>query len=207
VTSRVNLLPPDIRQGQRTRRTATLVLLLGVVVVGLILGFWVLQGLRLSGVNDDIAAQEQTNASIRSDIASLQKYADLQAEAQKQQALLATAYKDEVAFSGLLMDLSVITPSDSFLTSLSVQVTGIDPAAPPTETPLVGSIQLAGEAIGYDTIATWLTHLEQVRGWVNPWIPSVSKVEGIPDDQSFTASVDLTTDAMTERGRGVTEGG
>ena len=97
--SRVNLLPTDIKKGQEVRRRTLLVLIGAAAVIGLIIFFWVLQGVRLSGVNDDIEAQNQTNAALKQEIADLQKYEDLQVEAQQQEQLLAAAYADEVAYS------------------------------------------------------------------------------------------------------------
>jgi Tfp pilus assembly protein PilN len=202
--SQVNLLPPDVLRGQRQKRTAGLIVLGGAVVLALIVGFYFLQVGRLAGVNDEIDALEQTNQEISSEIADLQKYADLQTEAQQQQALLAAAYKDEVSFSGMLMDLSRVTPTDSYVSSFNASINGSDTGS---EAGIIGTLQISGEAIGYDTVATWLTRLEQVRGWVNPWVPSVALSDPLIDSQTFSASVDLTTDVLTERGKGVVDAG
>ena len=47
-------------------------------VIGVIILLWLFQGMRLSGVNDDIDAQKQTNANLQQEIDGLQKYEDLQ---------------------------------------------------------------------------------------------------------------------------------
>ena len=81
--SQVNLLPPDIVQAQalspahvgrdrRGRHRRSL----------LVFGFYLLQNGKLGDVNDEIEAQNATNASIQAGIAEKQKFADLQAEAQ-----------------------------------------------------------------------------------------------------------------------------
>jgi hypothetical protein len=54
-------------------------------------------------------------------------------------------------------------------------------------------------ALDYETIASWLTRLERVRGWVNPWVTSIADPENGPI--TYTSGVDLTTAALTERGR------
>ena len=104
--SRVNLLPTDIKQGQEIRRRTLLVLMGAAVVIGLIIFFWVLQGMRLSSVNEDIDAQNRTNSALKQEIADLQKYEDLQVEAQQQEQLLASAYANEVSYSSMLLDVS-----------------------------------------------------------------------------------------------------
>ena len=128
--SQVNLLPPDILQAQRYRRLTSGVVVAGVVLVAAVFGYYLLQSNELSSVNDEIAAQEATNASIQASIAEKQKYADLQAEAQAQQQLLSAAYAGEVSFSALLMDFSRVIPSDAYVNSLAIQA---DQAAVGTE--------------------------------------------------------------------------
>ena len=199
MSGRVNLLPPEVLQGLRVKRTTGVILLGGAMVLVLIVAFYFLQVGKLGSVNDQITAQEANNRTIQSDINDLKPYEDLQTQAQKAEASLASAYANETSFSGMLMDLSRVTPPDSYLTSFTVQISGVPADGSST---FVGTMQLGGEAIGYDTIATWLTRLEQVTGWVNPWIPSVSLAEPTIDAQTFSASVDLTTDALTARGRG-----
>ena len=66
--SQVNLLPPELRARQQTRRLTTLIVGIGAAIVVLLIGFWFLQSQKLSGVNDDIAAQNQTNAGLQSQI-------------------------------------------------------------------------------------------------------------------------------------------
>jgi hypothetical protein len=65
---------------------------------------------------------------------------------------------------------------------------------------LIGSIQFQGTASDHPTVARWLTRLEQVNGWVNPWISTSSKLsdEGTSTADSkvqFSGTVDLTVDA------------
>ncbi len=199
--SQVNLLPPDILQAQRYRRLTSGVVVAGVVLVAAVFGYYLLQSNELSSVNDEIAAQEATNASIQASIAEKQKYADLQAEAQAQQQLLSAAYAGEVSFSALLMDFSRVIPSDAYVSSLAIQA---DQAAVGTEgaTPgLIGGITGSGQAVSIDTLSVFLTRLEQVKGWVNPWMSTVSKNEEV-NGYDYSVSVDLTDEVVTERGRG-----
>jgi Tfp pilus assembly protein PilN len=207
--SQVNLLPPEILEGQRWRRVTGLVLLAGAVVLGLVLIFYLAQVNTLGGVRDEIAAQERTNAQIRSQIEELQRFEDLQVRAQAKQELLASAFVGEASFSGLLMDLSRVIPSDAALSSLSVSV------APPTgeedveatATGFVGAISTAGDAEGFDSLSTWLTRLEQVEGWVNPWMSTISRRDQGGSIYTFSSGVDLTPDVLTERGRRTLDAG
>lgn len=201
--SQVNLLPPEILERQKTRRTVVLIAGAGAIVALLIIGFYMLQAQKLAGVEDDIAAQRASNSQIQSEIEDLRRFEELEAEAQARQQLLASAYATEVSFSGLLMDISRVIPDESYLTTLSVVIT------PPTEETteetgpgFVGNINLGGQAVGFKTLSTLLTRLEQVEGWVNPWMSSIVQVADVPDAYQFTASVDLSQQVLTRRGRG-----
>jgi len=208
--SQVNLLPHDVQEGQRYRRLTLTVLLAGAIVLALVILLFFLQVGKLSSVNHDVEAAQQNNDVIQSQINQLQKYEDLQVQAQAAQAELAAAYRGEVSFSGMLMDLSRVIPSDAYLTSFSATITG-----PPTgetggttTTPLIGTMQMDGEAIGVDSLSVWLTRLEMVQGWVNPWMPTITADSAVPNAFTFSTSVDLTQDVETARGQGqVSDGG
>ena len=196
--SQVNLLPPDIHAAQRQRRLAGVVALAGIGVIGLILVFYVLQLGSLGGVEDDIEAAEQNNAGLQRDIENLQEFEDLRAEAQAQQELLNDVFANEISFSGLLMDVSRVIPSDAALNSLTAAAQEPTPSSGGS-TLLVGRLDVAGIALDYEAIASWLMRLERVQGWVNPWVTSISDPEAGPI--TYTSGVDLTTDVVTERGQ------
>jgi len=199
--SRVNLLPSDIKRGQATRRRVGLIILGGAGVIELILAFWVFQGIRLQEVKDDIQAQERTNSSLQSQVNDLQKFEALRLEAQQQQELLDSAFANEVSYSGLLVDVSKVIPSDTYLTNLNAT---LDPAAvpdPASDTTFVGTLTFSGETLHFDSLSTWLSRLENVEGWANPWASSVSADSAVAGAFTFDTSVDLTQDALTERGK------
>jgi Tfp pilus assembly protein PilN len=202
--SQVNLLPPDILEAQKWRRLTLLVAAVGAVIVVLVIGFYLLQVNTLSSVNADIEDRNQTNESINAQIASKQKYAALQAEAAAQEQKLSLAYAGEVSFSALLMDTSRVIPSDAYLDTLSLQIT--DPASAPvdtttTTTGLVGSITGGGKAVSIDTLATFLTRLESVNGWVNPFINTIG-ADAETGGWIYSYAVDLTDEVVTPRGKG-----
>jgi Tfp pilus assembly protein PilN len=196
--SQVNLLPPEIQAAQRQRRLAGVVALAGIGVIGLIFVFYVLQLGKVSAIRSDIEDQKQTNQSLQSQIQALQEFEELRARAQAKQELLNEVFANEISFSGLLMDVSRVIPSSAALTSMNAT------AQEPTPTPggstlLTGRMDFAGLALDYETIASWLTRLERVRGWVNPWVTSIADPENGPI--TYTSGVDLTTAALTVRGR------
>jgi Tfp pilus assembly protein PilN len=148
--------------------------------------------------------QNDSNAQLQTQITELQPFAELQAELEAKQGLLDILFLNEVSWSSALLDVSRVIPDTSYLTNLTGQVTGV--GAPATgeavDTTLIGTMTFQGVAQQTETIATWLTRLEQVRGWVNPWVTTASEDAAFSDIYSFSSGLDLTTAAATDRGRG-----
>ena len=203
--SRVNLLPSEIKKGQETRRRFILFVLGGIALILLVIGVWFIQSMRLSSVQSDIDAQEQKNASLQQEINGLQKYEQLQTEAQQEQQLLDTAYAGEVSFSGMLLDVSKVIPSDTYLTNFSASLEPPAAESSPTSsttttTTFVGTMSFSGETLHFASLSTWLNRLESVQGWANPWTSNVTADPSVAGAYKFDTSVDLTQDALTQRG-------
>jgi Tfp pilus assembly protein PilN len=208
--SQVNLLPPELRERQAIRRTTSLVVAAGLAALALIGIFYFFQVQRLSQVQSDLEAQQSRNAQLESEIVSLQEFAALQAELASKEALVAQIFVNEVSWSSALLDVSRVIPDTSYLTNLTGRITATiagevvtEPTGGTPETTLVGNMTFAGVANQTETIATWITRLEQVQGWVNAWVNSAQ--EDAPGSRIYTFSngLDLTQEAVTERGQGV----
>ena len=198
--SQVNLLPPEILQRQQTRRVTFMVLAAGAMALLLIVFFYLLQARSLANVNDQIDAQQRINTGLNAQIADLQRFQVLQNQAAAQKALLNAVFANDVSYSGALLDMSRVIPADAYLTSFTMTVA--PPAAPTlgvAPTGLIGSIAFSGQGLDADTVATLLTRLDGVKGWVNPFVTTVTK-ESNGTVVTFTGTVDLTTDALTPRG-------
>jgi Tfp pilus assembly protein PilN len=172
--------------------------------------FYIFQVQRLSQVQSDLEAQQSTNARLVSQIASLREFAPLQAELAAKEALIDVIFVNEVSWSSALLDVSRVIPDASYLTNLTGQIVATvagevvaEPTGGTPETTLVGNMTFAGVANQTETIATWIARLEEVQGWVNAWVNSAQ--EDAPGSLIYTFSngLDLTQEAVTERGQGV----
>jgi Tfp pilus assembly protein PilN len=209
--SQVNLLPPELRERQAIRRTTSLVVAAGLAVLALIGIFYFFQVQRLSQTQSDLEAQQSRNAELESQIASLQQFADLQAELAQKEALVGEIFVNEVSWSSALLDVSRVIPDASYLTNLTGQITptiagevATEPTGGTPETTLIGNMTFAGVANQTETIATWITRLEEVQGWVNAWVNSAQEDAPFSRIYTFSNGLDLTQEAATARGQGVT---
>ena len=209
--SQVNLLPPELRERQAIRRTTSLVTAAGLAVLALIGIFYFFQVQRLSRAESDLEAEQSRNARLESEIVSLQEFADLQAELASKEALVREIFVNEVSWSSALLDVSRVIPDASYLTNLTGQITPTvvgevateQPTGGTPETTLIGNMTFAGIANQTETIATWITRLEEVQGWVNAWVNSAQEDAPFSRIYTFSNRLDLTQEAATARGRGV----
>lgn len=209
--SQVNLLPPELRERQAIRRTTSLVVAAGLAALALIGIFYFFQVQRLSQVQSDLEAQQSRNAQLQTQIGSLQEFADLQAELASKEALVGEIFANEVSWSSALLDVSRVIPDASYLTNLTGQITptvvgevATEPTGVTPETTLIGNMTFAGVANQTETIATWITRLEEVQGWVNAWVNSAQEDAPFSRIYTFSNGLDLTQEAATARGRGGT---
>jgi Tfp pilus assembly protein PilN len=225
---RINLLPPELYERQRVRRQTGLVVVVGVLMLAALGGFWFLQVLRENAVREDIAAQEAENARLQQEINELQEIGQLQAEIDATRDLLNTLLADRVLWSGVLRDISLVIPGQVWLNGMTGQVgapaagtgTTTTTAAPTTTTTtttttgttpgqgtpgpaLVGQVSFNGYSFTHPDVALWLSRLEDVRGFVNPWLQnSTDTIIGTQTVEQFTSSVDLSEQALARRAGG-----
>jgi Tfp pilus assembly protein PilN len=200
---RVNLLPPEIRERQRLRRRVGAVTALGVILLAGIGALYFLQQLRVNDLRRDLRAQEAENNRLRAEIAQLQEFVQLQQELQATQQLLDTLLANEVRWSGVLRDISLVIPGETWLTTLNGQLTQAaegQPAAPQGPSGLIGQISFNGFGLSHRAVALWLTRLEDVEGFANPWISVSQKTQiGQQDVVQFSSTTDLSAEILGPR--------
>lgn len=199
---KINLLPPEILERQRIRRRTVMVALGGLVVLLALVGLYVLQQQRLSGVRDDLEAQRAANDQLRQQIAGLQEFEELEQELAANRELLAQLLVNEVRWSGVLRDVSLVIPGESWLTSLNgtIAAPGQEEAPEEAAAGLIGQILFDGFAFDHRAVALWLSRLEEVEGFVNPWLSISEKTQiGTTEVVQFVSTVDLSEAAAEVR--------
>lgn len=193
--SRVNLLPPEVR---RERRDAALVrqirfaALCGVLLLGGLYGIRTLQLVFIRGDIDDVRAEQTV---VRGSIAELADVAAARDGVARYRTYVAQILAGEVLWSEQLVRVASAVPPGFVLTSLTGQ------AGPDPGTGIIGSITFSGSSPRLVDARSWLSRIATEEGWANGWLSSLQGGEGTAG-LTFTGSVDLTVDAISERGRG-----
>jgi Tfp pilus assembly protein PilN len=199
---RVNLLPPEIFEEARFRRTRSGLALAVVASVALVAWLFFL------AVNDASDAQEQLDVAVAREAtltAEATEYAEVplvNAQLDAAKAQLALAMGQEVRWSFYLNDLSLRIPGHVWLKTVHGQIDkpAATPAAPGVLEPGLGSVTFAGSGYRHNDLATWLEVLAKQKGYASPYFSS-SKDAKIGESElvDFESSAVLTEEALSER--------
>ena len=178
--SQVNLLPPELRARQKTKQQTTLIIGAGAAMLVLLLGYWFLQSQKLSDVNERGRRTERsrTRRLQSADRPTPTVPAAAGRRRPPSRRCSPSAYAGEVSFSQMLMDVSRTIPSDAYLNVVQRgphRAGGRRGAPRRPRRASSGPSRPSGAADGFESLASWLTRLESVKGWVNPWLSSATE--------------------------------
>jgi Tfp pilus assembly protein PilN len=209
---RIDLLPQRYAQQRRQRRNLGLVVVAGLVALLLLVGWWFLLGQQIGAAEDDLAEVEATNAQLESQIAELQRFAELEAEVQAKRQALRTVFAGDIDWPAILTEVAMVVPGEVWLTNLTASAGETEGAAPVgTETAEVrvsnrqpfGRIQFQGQSLSMPGVARWMLRLESVKDFFAVYLSSATKAEGgegaAPEIVTFDNTLELSNRAASGR--------
>lgn len=170
MSARVNLLPREIEERARTRRSASWTIL-GVALFAVVLAG--IYFMKLGAINDAEAERDDAQAQVtqlEAQKATLQQFADLDAEVKERNTLLAAAMATEISWARAFNDLALTFPASSSLTGLEASVEGTTAAAGGAAS---GS---AGSGAAADANARSIASMEFEGYSVERYAPGVERV-------------------------------
>lgn len=198
--ARINLLPPEIRTGQRARRLFTGLLVAAGIVVAVLALIYLVQRDTISNEREDLQALEQTEARLQTQVSALKEFEDRQIEIDTTKATLAQALAGDVAWSRFMNDLSLIMPDNSWLVSLALTAA---PATAPNGAPAVGNTTFQGFTFDFRGLAGWLTRVGRMDGLTFVYLTSGTRQTlGTTDVVSFGATASVTDALLSKRCQG-----
>ncbi|MFN2545479.1 MAG: PilN domain-containing protein [Actinomycetota bacterium] len=224
----VNLLPPETREQQVSRRKVGLVSLVGAALVGLLVLFSLVQGAKVADLDDQLSSAQATNSALQTEASRLQQYETLRQSLSSRLALVQGALAGGLRWSHVMHDLSKALPDGVWLTGVTANMgasgaipgtvpattttapaatvpatttaTGTTPAAPASGQ-IVASLTFTGFALDIPSVSDWLQSLETVDGWENAWASSTAQAQGGNTVvYSFNSTVDITSEYLAQNG-------
>jgi Tfp pilus assembly protein PilN len=205
-TRRINLLPPEREVQRRARQLTVTIAAAGVALVVLLGIIYAAEVVRLHGQQNKLEAQEDRNADLQAQVAKLSTFDQKELELTQKTTLLGQLTQNEVRWSVVLADVSLVIPSDVWLTNFTGTVsvaTAAQQAAAAGTPPPLGTIQMTGVTFSHIDVAKWLTRLAGVDAFTNAYLALSSKGSiSLTDVVNFNSSVQLSTEALRKNQRG-----
>ena len=196
----INLLPSEIAQRRRLRQITLALAAGGLALIALLLIVFLVQTARLAGERGRLEEAKRDNTALQRQVTALQQFADLQETLRNKEQLLGRLTTNEVRWSVLLNDISLVIPSDVWLLNFSGSIQAPAPGAPAVRTgqaPALGTIQVTGNTFTHLDVARWLSRLAGVREFVFPYLSLSSEGgEGGQTLVNFNSSVQLSEAAL-----------
>ena len=207
---RVNLLPPEIFEARRFKRTQGA---LAVCVAATLLvagGVYVLSQQRADNAQDDLTTAQARTTVLQAEQAEYAEVPRVLAQVESAQLARETAMSTDVLWYRYLNDLALSYPAEVWLGNLTATVAGPGAAtgaaavpvagSNPLATPGVGTVTFTGTALDHPDVASWLDVLAGTPGFADPYFSSSQKsqIDGT-DVVEFTSQVVVTPDALSGR--------
>lgn len=174
---RINLIPPEILQARRDERRWKWVWLGGGILALVIALLWAVTYLQVKTATDDVASTQQQAASVQAEAARFDVFQQEETDLDTRKASVAAAEAGRIDWSSVLYDVSLVMPTDIYLTTF----TGADNSAGGTSGNSV--VTLAGQAYydptvaplnGYKSIAKMLVRLADLPELSSVWLTSAT---------------------------------
>jgi Tfp pilus assembly protein PilN len=203
----VNLLPPEIEQERRFRRTqlglgAAVVASLGVVGV-----LFLAANSQVSTAQGELADSKRQTSQLEARAAEYSQVPLVYSQVEAARAQLELAMGKEIRWSFYLNDLSLKIPNNVWLQSMTVSATELTPGSGLAAAPGAyvlnsgnGVVNFQGWALKHNDVAAWLDSLAKQKGYNQPYFlnATVQKI-GERDVVNFLSHVTITEDALSKR--------
>ena len=206
---RIELLPESYLRRQRERRSIALVLIAGALVLLLLVVWYVKLGFDVDNAKEELASVEAQNDELRTQIAELQPFAELQAEVDTKRNALITVMAGDVDWPVLMTEVAMAAPGEVWLRRMEASVGVTEGAAPVgTETAPVrvsanvptGRIAFEGTSLSMPGVAKWLIRQEISKRFEAVFLTDAALTEEYTSDAfNFSSTLELNRNALSER--------
>lgn len=199
---RVNLLPPEIAERAKLRRSQVAMLCTGLAAVAVVGVMYMNASASVTSANEAKVEAEARNARLTTELRKLDNVKSTYAQVDAANKTLALAMHDEIRWSTYLHDLTLKIPENVWLESMDLKMTPSKQTGGGNESvldPGIGTVTFKGSAFSHDDVAAWLQSLATQKGYTDPYFTkSEDRMKGrvVVD---FESTVYLSEKALSKR--------
>ena len=207
----IDLLPASFAEKARERRSLTLVTTGGLALLLGLVAWWFMLGGQIGSAESELSDVQAQNSKLGTQIAELQRFADLEAEVQMKELALQAVMSGDVAWPSILTEIAMVVPGEVWFKDITASAGATEGAAPVgTETAPVlinkktpiGRIQFNGAALSMPGVAQWLIRLSSTNGFAGVWLNSAAEAQEGETGQSyfdFDSTIELNKRMLSKR--------
>jgi cytoskeletal protein RodZ len=195
---RADLLPPEIRDGRRSRRIRSLIAFVLLLVVGAV-GAWYWQAtVAKQSADEEYEQMFQKLAQTRTaqkteELRALVEYQEGGASLNKE---LTTVLAQDLSWTNLINLLRDEATAESVeLTEISGSLAGGD-SGTATDSTAIGTVTITGTAENKKVVADYVNKLGTLEHVTNPFVTNVNRQDG---EYTFSLMVTITDEALCGR--------
>lgn len=194
--TRIDLIPPELVEKQRTRRIIALLTAIFVLVlfgVAFLTGLSYLQRVLISGRLETI---EKEKTEVDASIEKLRVYEERKNLLSSREKIVTGITKNQVFWSSILNGVSMVIPSDVWLKTFKGDVSTIrGKEAQAGAAPTTPAITITGVTFSHSAVARWLVRLSEINQFRSIWLVSSEEKEATAAGQKqieFNTTATLT---------------
>ncbi len=172
--TRIDLIPPEVVEKHKSRRIITIMVIVFAAVFGVALAVYLItlgQAIMASNRVDVIKSE---NVKVQQYTEKLKPYQDRKKALEERQAIITKMTENQVLWSSILNDISMVLPNDIWLKSVKMDLNETLNAkeAPggAAKAALKPPITIIGYAFNHAAVARWLVHLNEINQFRGVWL-------------------------------------
>lgn len=215
---RIDLLPVAYVQRRQERRNVSYVLIIGVVIVLLLVGWYFLLRSDISDAKDELAGINAQNAALQGQIDELARFAALDAEVKAKRTALQTVFAGDIDWPAIMTEIAMVVPGEVWLDTLTASAGATEGASPVasegnlirlTRQAAVGRLTFGGNSAScMPGVAKWLIRLASVDEFDAAWLGNAAESDSRPGCEppvTYTSTLELNQKALSHRFEGELE--
>lgn len=172
--TRIDLIPPELVEKHQARRIIGMIAIGAGFIFAILIFVYILTMGRIIVATDRVDQITAENKKVQAHIAKLKPYSERKTVLDDRKKIVDTIVADQVLWSSVLNDISMVVPNDIWLKSLKMDIgpilTAKASASAASRSVVKAPITIVGNAFNHAAVARWLVHLGEINQFRGVWL-------------------------------------